>query len=237
VIPLVLVLAAMGLVGVAMLLLQPVPPVVGMADGLGNRALLAIQPAFLTLICVGLGAFAAPRAGLGAPGLAALLQGQNPWPLWRAGLGSALLIAVASAVVLVIYAALTTPLLAGVGVPEAPLLIRLLYGGVTEEIIARWGLMSLLVWLALRLLPPGDLPYWLGIVGAALLFAAGHLPLLFALVAAPSVWMIAAVILGNTIVGVGFGWLFWRYGLEAAMAAHAGAHGLVYAANWVGGRL
>ena len=34
----------------------------------------------------------------------------------------------------------------------------------------------------------------------------------------------AFVVVANTAFGVLFGWLFWRYGLEAAMIAHAMAH-------------
>lgn len=232
--PLALLLSVLGLAGVATLLTHPVPPLSGMADGLANRAILAVQPAILTLVCVGLGAYAAPRAGLGAPALSALLQGDSPWPSLRAGLVPAVLVAAASAAVIALYSAMTAPLLAGAGAFEAPLLSRLLYGGVTEEIIARWGLMSLLVWLSLRFLPHGDLPYAIGIAGAALIFAAGHLPLLYALVSTPSLWLVAAVLIGNTLVGIGFGWLFWRYGLEAPIVAHAGAHGIVYAAALLG---
>ena len=143
-------------------------------------------------------------------------------------------VASASAAVIALYSAMTAPLLTGAATFEAPLLSRLLYGGVTEEIIARWGLMSVLVWLSLRLLPHGDLPFVIGIAGAALIFAAGHLPLLFALVSTPSIWLVAAVLLGNMLVGIGFGWLYWRYGLEAAMVAHAGAHGIVYTVTLFG---
>ena len=32
--------------------------------------------------------------------------------------------------------------------------------------------------------------------------------------------------LGNTLPGVIFGWLFWKRGIEAAMIAHALAHAL-----------
>jgi hypothetical protein len=35
----------------------------------------------------------------------------------------------------------------------------------------------------------------------------------------------------NTAFGVLFGYLFWRYGLEAAMIAHATAHVVSYVAG------
>ena len=58
----------------------------------------------------------------------------------------------------------------------------------------------------------------------AALFAAGHLPFLFAIVARPQAALILAVLLTNFIPGLLFGWLFWRRGLEAAMLSHALAH-------------
>jgi hypothetical protein len=39
-------------------------------------------------------------------------------------------------------------------------------------------------------------------------------------------WLIGAVLGTNRIAGSAFGWLFWRYRLEAAMLSHAAAHGI-----------
>ena len=60
------------------------------------------------------------------------------------------------------------------------------------------------------------------ILGAALLFGAGHLP------AAAQVWpldaiVVARVLLLNALAGVVFGWLYWKRGLEVAMLAHFSA--------------
>ena len=41
---------------------------------------------------------------------------------------------------------------------------------------------------------------------------------------APQLWLVAAVLLGNAVPGVLFGWLFWKKGIEAAMLAHTLAH-------------
>jgi hypothetical protein len=40
--------------------------------------------------------------------------------------------------------------------------------------------------------------------------------------------MAVHVVGANTVVGVLFGYLFWRYGLEAAIIAHAFAHVVGY---------
>lgn len=54
----------------------------------------------------------------------------------------------------------------------------LLYGGIIEEVLLRYGLMSLIIWIASRMMKSGDNDgiYITGIVIAALIFAAGHLP-------------------------------------------------------------
>lgn len=229
-------LSALGLAGVATLLMQPVPPLTGLPDVLTNRALLAVQPAILTLICVVIGVLAAPRIGLGAPGLATLLAGASPWAVWRAALVPILAVGLCASVVILVYGTLSASYLGEAAGQGAPILSRVLYGGLTEEIIARWGVMSLLVWLVLRVLPTGDLAYWIGIAGAALLFAAAHLPMIFALVAAPPAGLVLAVLAANALAGAGFGWLFWRHGLEAAMAAHALAHLGVYVGQGLVGK-
>jgi membrane protease YdiL (CAAX protease family) len=118
-----------------------------------------------------------------------------------------------------------------------PILARVLYGGVTEELLLRWGLMTALVWLAWRLLPrpsgtPRTVYIWLAIVVSALLFGAGHLPAAAMLVGELTGDVVLFVVGVNTAFGVLFGYLFWRYGLEAAMIAHATAH----VASYVAGR-
>ena len=110
-----------------------------------------------------------------------------------------------------------------------PLLARMLYGGITEELLLRWGLMTALVWLAWRFLQgrQGTVRggfVWLAIVVSALIFGLGHLPLAYALVGTMDASIVLFVTGANTIFGVLFGWLFWRSGLESAMIAHAVAH-------------
>lgn len=117
-----------------------------------------------------------------------------------------------------------------------PLLARVLYGGITEELLLRWGLMTALVWLAWRFLQdrrgaPRAAYVWLAIVLSALMFGAGHLPAAKVLVGALDVNVVAFVIGANTAFGLLFGWLFWRHGLESAMIAHALAHVINYFAS------
>ena len=117
-----------------------------------------------------------------------------------------------------------------VALPEIALWKRFLacfYGGITEELICRLFLMTLLVWLCRKYASAPDSPtaswmVWTGIIGAAFLFGLGHLP------AAAAAWplttlVVARVLILNCIGGIVFGWLYWRRGLEHAMVAHFSA--------------
>ncbi|UMZ74386.1 CPBP family intramembrane glutamic endopeptidase [Natranaerofaba carboxydovora] len=110
----------------------------------------------------------------------------------------------------------------------AQLGLGILYGGITEELLLRWGFMTFLVWLGWLLIrrkgsyPPVSL-VWTAIILSAIVFGIGHLPAMASLVPLNAIIIIRTVLL-NAIGGVVFGWLFWRYSLETAMIAHAFTH-------------
>lgn len=117
------------------------------------------------------------------------------------------------------------------------LLTAMSYGGITEEILMRWGLMSLLVWIAWKGLKQGvTMPsqgiYQGAIVLAALVFGLLHLPATAALVPLTPLVIIRAILL-NGIAGIAFGWLFWQYSLEAAMLAHVSFHAVSFAFSFL----
>lgn len=203
------------------------------------RLMAIVQPTLLVAAALAIGNALAPKTALSAPLAEAIAARRSAWPVLRRQLGPALIVAAATSLILLAYARATTPYFLDAGEAARklaaftpPLVTRLLYGGIAEEIITRWGLMSLLAWGLWRLRGrPDRLPgssYWIAIVLGALLFAAGHLPVLFLLSATPPIWLVAAVIAGNAVPGIMFGWLFWRCGLEAAMMAHACAHLLAW---------
>lgn len=200
------------------------------------RALSLVNPVILVTLCTALGCWLVPKVGLDAPVVRALVERQPAWPALRRMLVAALLVGAVVAVILFGYGQLSAPWFASA--PHAdlpmPLIAKLLYGGVVEELITRWGLMTLFVWAAWKLArSPVAIPPWVYTVGAsiaALLFAAGHLPLLYAVMPQPPASLIAAVMVGNAVPGLLFAWLFRRYGLEAAMLAHALSHLLSTAA-------
>ena len=242
-------LAAAGLVGVAAI----VPEQVRIADavlpymgaGLPPRELLVafsvLQPALLMLVCAALGAALAHRYGL-----VSLIAHRSGWQRFRQGLGTAL----GSGALLGLLIALADRLLfralepeyfdniaALAGSPAESLLKGVFYGGLSEEIMARWGLMPVFCWIACRFMGRRDecpaVAMWFAILLSALLFALAHLPA--AEFYSPlSNTLILRVMILNTAAGVVFGWLFRRYTLESAMLSHAGVHGVLFAAALAG---
>lgn len=108
---------------------------------------------------------------------------------------------------------------------QPTLAARFLYGGITEEIYLRFGLMTLIVWISAKALK-GTKPaaYWIGIVLAALIFAIGHFPVVFNTIESPGTILLTYVLIGNSVGGLIFGWLYWKKGLESAFLAHIFIH-------------
>jgi membrane protease YdiL (CAAX protease family) len=107
-------------------------------------------------------------------------------------------------------------------------LLKSVYGGIFEELLLRVLAISLLAFLMVgisRILRKkedwiaGDKVIWASIVMAAILFGLGHLPGASKLIEITP-YVILWTTLLNGILGVAFGWLFWRKGIEAAILAH-----------------
>lgn len=108
---------------------------------------------------------------------------------------------------------------------EPTLVARLLYGGITEELLVRFGFTTFIVFLVYKI--GGRMTttvYWSGIVIAAFVFGAGHLPIVYSISVTPTVALITYIVLVNAVGGVIFGWLYWKKGLEAAILAHMTCH-------------
>jgi hypothetical protein len=102
----------------------------------------------------------------------------------------------------------------------------MLYGGLTEEVTFRWGLMSLIIWVAWKLSGRAAVPRWakwVGILLSAVIFAAGHLPVVGAVIPL-SAGPVLRTILLNSVAGLWLGWIFSQRHLEAAMLNHAAIH-------------
>lgn len=111
------------------------------------------------------------------------------------------------------------------------LIASVLYGGVVEEVMLRLFAMSLIsfvLWkLFYRTLPKQKIPvsvFAIANVIAALLFAAGHLPATFLTFQTVDAIVIIRCFLYNGGLGLVFGWLYRKYGIQYAMIGHAGTH-------------
>ena len=212
-------------------LLVALPPVEG-----SPRWALLVNPALLLALFAVAGAWAAPACGLRSL-VAARIAGR-PVPLVPAGWLRLLMAGAGLGAAIAVLDHATRPLWQpATGLPPslldawspAGLVVGVLYGGLLEEIVMRWGLMSVLVraaWkLAARRAPrPPAWAVWTGVAVAALLFAAGHLPALGLGGAALSAPVVARTLLWNGLLGLVFGAVFARRDLESAMACHAGFH-------------
>lgn len=100
----------------------------------------------------------------------------------------------------------------------------ILYGGIFEELLLRAGVMTVIAWALSRITrQPAGVPrpwiVWLSILGAALLFGAGHLAAT-AVQLELTTLVVARALSLNGLLGITFGWLAWRRGLEAAIVSH-----------------
>ncbi|MFK3939184.1 CPBP family intramembrane glutamic endopeptidase [Alkalihalobacillus sp. NPDC078783] len=105
---------------------------------------------------------------------------------------------------------------------------RFLYGGVAEELMLRFGVMTLLVFLMWKIFQrrktkPTPAIVWTGIILSALLFGLGHYGATASLTEMTPLVFLRMIFL-NGFGGLIFGWLYWRKGLEAAMIAHIFTH-------------
>nr|WP_275939172.1 CPBP family glutamic-type intramembrane protease [Polyangium spumosum] len=104
-----------------------------------------------------------------------------------------------------------------------------LYGGITEELLMRWGLATFLAWILYKIggkpeEPPAAWMLATAVALAAVLFGAGHLPAVIAQGIPLSPPVVARILVLNALAGLAFGWLYVRRSLEAAMLSHAAVH-------------
>jgi hypothetical protein len=194
----------------------------------------------LVVACL-VGAYAAPRVGLHSHLTGRVETGDGIWGRVRPEVGLAAGLGAVGGVLILLLDVALAPLVSrdlpqsAIGTPEptvasvlayAP--VRFLYGGITEELLLRFGLMSLIAFVGWYVTGrqsdgPGSRVMWAAIVVSAVLFGVGHLPALAQAVGLTPA-LIARTVLLNALAGIVFGWLYWQQSLEAAMVAHAAFH-------------
>lgn len=246
------ILWVMGMIGVisAAWVALPVPAEEIPIPLLGVRLIGLIQPTFLLLVAVFAGVNLTHGVGLSASFAEALASNnEQPFLALKPQIIPGIIGGVAGCIVISTLSSMwqsslpTEFVLKGEELLKGtPLLTRILYGGITEEIMTRWGLMTSLVWVAWRVFQKGQgtphAVYFVVAIGvSALVFGALHLPLAFVLSPQITPSLVTYIILGNSLFGLIAGYLYWRWGLESAIIAHMMFHILVAGINSIQSRV
>jgi hypothetical protein len=196
-----------------------------------------VQSGVLLLLAVWVGVAMSRPLGLGAPAVEAALSGSAVWRALKRQLPPAAMVGLVVGGMLVCAERMAPAALLAVGhAVEIPLAAKVLYGGVTEEVLLRWGMMTALIWLPWRFVQkkanrPGAACVIGAILVTAVLFGALHLPAAGAMGVKLTASVVTYIIIGNSVPGVLFGFLYWRYGIEAAIIAHALGHVVSFVAT------
>ena len=194
-----------------------------------------IQSVVLFGITTALGLLLAKRIGLGAPLLERFFAGQKVADHIKPFLLTVILFGAVGGLLIigldkfVFMPALATELVQEGGSQTAPWqgFLASFYGGISEEILLRLFLMSLLAWLGKFISHTADGKpttgvLWIANILAAILFGLGHLPATAAIMTITPLVVVRALVL-NGFLGIGFGYFYSKYGLESAMLSHFSA--------------
>ncbi|AHE66166.1 CPBP family intramembrane metalloprotease [Legionella oakridgensis] len=97
----------------------------------------------------------------------------------------------------------------------------MLYGGVVEELLGRWGLMNLMAFFAILFSGQrGPLIFWSAILISGGMYTLGHIPAYLAAGCQPTHRFFYSLVLLQGWQAILFGLLFWHYGLLFAIIAH-----------------
>jgi hypothetical protein len=240
------ILFLLGLMGVVSFLLIDVSALIALIPATTNdipaitpafKLLSLVQPTLILAVAVLIGVALARRVGLSAPAAEALATGGDVLKSLRPQFVPGVVGGLIGGVCIVLISLLSKPFLSATAIDRIgkfsqvlPLPTRILYGGITEELLLRWGFMTLIVWAAWRLVQKGQnvpaRPYFVGgILLSSLVFGAAHLPVGYLLL--PDSFglpLVLFIVLANSAFGVIAGYLYWKRGLESAMIAHIFCH-------------
>ena len=217
------------------------PKIIGGSTYLGDFRDLKIlrlsalsQSLFVSSCACLVGAYAAPREGLATHFLTALLRMEQPIAVFLKQLAPALIVSVPillSAMLLnkvfarhyraVFQNALTS------------LRVQALREGVIDEIVFRWGLMSLLAFILDDEFLDRQNAMYIAIMLAAFASSLVRISDMISLNLGYAMEKLVVVFLVNFLAALCYGWLFFRYGLTAAVICHT----FVVVVSVYGGRL
>ncbi|NJK84117.1 MAG: CPBP family intramembrane metalloprotease [Saprospiraceae bacterium] len=238
------ILTIMGLIGIASLLTidVPFPPdIKAVLDARFTerqlKLLVLVNPTLLLLIAVVVGTVLYQKAKLRVPIIEKIVGIKNDGISISRILKYGILGGVLSGILLITIGLLFQPILTEelkvLGDQVKPsVAARFLYGALTEEILMRYGFMTFVVWLCSKIFRgTTQIVYWIGIITATLIFAVGHFPVVYNAVEQPTASLLTYILIGNSVGGVIFGWLYWKTGLESAIIAHLFSHVMILLIN------
>ena len=194
------------------------------------------QTLIIVTLCTGSGVFFGPKVGLTDPFLHGITQGELLMSNLSLQLAAGILGGIVCTIVWIFcyYGFIRQRLdkdsvLITEGLRnQLGLMTRITSGGITEEVIFRWGLLSIVMWLLSLLIDSEATVFWISIISTGILFGLAHLPGNLAAGCKPSVMLVTTAIVANLWVSVFCGYLFWKYGLIAAMIVHILFHVIWY---------
>lgn len=205
------------------------------------------QPAVLITLATLCGVFLASRVGLHAPIAEAIAKRGSIAQAARDQIFPGIAAGVVAGIAIILTWAAAKPFFSAEFVARAeafntlvPAAVRILYGGFTEEILLRWGVMTLLVWAMTRVFhgkdgEPQAFYFVAAIILSSVVFGVGHLPIASLLNGGLTVTLVIYVTFANALFGIIAGFLFWKRGLESAIIAHIFAHVVMLAAIYATG--
>ena len=197
-------------------------------------ALISVIPNYILLIiALVIGFFTAHKVGLKSVIIHPNARAQSKAE-WIKGIKLAIILGSIAGVVIRGFDYLLEPLLTE-SIKElirpysaSEFMTALLYGGIVEELLIRFGFMSLLVFILWKLfdrksVKPANWIFIVAIFVSTLFFALGHYGATAnATEMTAFIWF--RMIFLNGFAGLFFGWIYWKHNLELAMLAHMFSH-------------
>ena len=203
------------------------------------QLLLLVNPLIFLFIAVLVGNLLFRRVGLQVPILSTKFNRQKIQPLMRDFLKVGVISGITLGIILIVISVVSEQVI-GSELANSPLssdlniMTRLMYGGITEEIIMRFGLMTFLVWIISKISnSKSNAVFLVAILISSLLFALGHLPIVYSTVEVVSFGLVTYILIGNTVGGLVYGYLYWKKGLECSMISHMSTHLTFVVANFL----
>jgi membrane protease YdiL (CAAX protease family) len=191
-----------------------------------------IQTLVIFSVAISLGLILAKSVGFSLPVLEGWLEGREVGSYFRSILGISIGLGLLSGVLIVVLSLFFTPVTATfqnveLSIPLWKGFLASFYGAISEEIVMRLFLMTLIVWIIFKIKKtedgkPTSLGIWIAIIVSAVIFGLGHLPITGSITSITPLIIGRAVLL-NGVGGIIFGWLYWKKGLESAMMGHFSA--------------